>query len=37
MIAFNATFEVLERIDDGYDADLEDDYPGWRLMDTLWM
>ena len=35
LIAFNATFEVLNRIDDGYDADLEDDYPGWRLIETM--
>jgi hypothetical protein len=35
LIAFNATFEVLDRIDDGYDADLQDDYPGWRLIETM--
>jgi hypothetical protein len=35
LIAFNATFEVLDRIDDGYDAGLEDDYPGWRLIETM--
>jgi hypothetical protein len=31
----NATFEVLDRIDDGYDAGLKDDYPGWRLIETM--
>ena len=35
LIAFDATFEVLDRIDDGYDAGLEDDYPGWRLIETM--
>jgi hypothetical protein len=35
LIAFNATFEVLDRIDDGYDTGLEDDYPGWRLIETM--
>lgn len=35
LIAFNAAFEVLNRIDDGYEPDLADDYPGWRLIETM--
>jgi hypothetical protein len=35
LIAFNATFEVVNRIDEGYDAGLRDDYPGWRLIETM--
>jgi hypothetical protein len=35
LIAFEATFEVVDRIDEGYDADLDDDYPGWRLIETM--
>jgi len=34
MIAYNAVFELINRVDEGYDPELKDDYPGWRLMET---
>ena len=33
MIAYNAVFELINRVDEGYDPELNDDYPGWRLME----
>ncbi len=33
-IAYEAVFGVLERIDDGCDPDLDEDYPNWRLVEV---
>jgi hypothetical protein len=33
-VAYETAFGVVERLDEGYDADAPDDAPGWILMET---
>lgn len=34
LIAYEAAFELINRLDEGCDPELDGDYPGWRLMET---
>jgi hypothetical protein len=34
-VAYETAFGVIERVDEGHDADAPDDAPGWLLVETV--
>lgn len=34
-VAYVTVFEIINRVDEGYDPNLAEDLPGWRLMEVV--